>query len=143
MNNKEFPANSIRICFDDIKAVEGSISGVCMETSVDFRGKRDLIVKIDQAFDAIGQPQPHQVIRSFQKQEKNYKSYIGDPARYHTSDDIRQKKGEALTVDMIMTSRHHTEWQGFIVDEKGEELAKFESSLDFFDWLVTLVGRRP
>lgn len=132
----QFPVNCVRICLNqENPEPQGCICAVSLEQDIPFCGRRELIVGIDEAFDRIGQPQPHQVIRSFRPVDKNYKSYNGRPERYHSSEEIHARSGSIRTLDLIMISRRHAEWQGMIKDTDGNVLHRFVSSLDFLEWL--------
>lgn len=136
---QQFPVNCIRVCLDEKgKDLKGVICAVALEDDLTFSNKREFIVKIDEAFDLIGQPQPHQVIRSFRKQDKLYKSYNGTPERFHTSDEIRQRSGGTFTFDLVMLSRHNAEWQGLVKETDGKLAFRFKSSLEFLSWIDEL-----
>ena len=126
-----FPINKIRICLDsyDDEKCEGRIYGVALKESVDFRGLADLLIRVDEVFDQIGQPQSGQVLRSFCA-NKNYQSYVGMPERYNESSKIAVMHGKKKTIDLVMVSRHKAEWQGILIKDDGELIGKFDSILE-------------
>lgn len=136
IRHTEFPANCIRLCFDsyDTDSYEGWICGVALEKQKEFRSMTDLIVHIDDAFNEIGQPQPHLVLRSFYGQD-DYQSYVGNPKHYHSSQEIFRKRGKEKTFDLIMTSRCRAEWQGLIKDMQGQITGKFSTTLQCISYL--------
>lgn len=127
----QFPANCIRLCFDryDDKVCEGRICGVTLENEIPFHTITELIVKIDDAFNEIGQPQPHQVLRSFHK-TAGYQSYKSSPKHYYSSGEIAERKGQLKTVDLLMRSRQRAEWQGMLKDTDNAVIGEFSSSLE-------------
>lgn len=132
---KIFPVNSVRICVNETAGeLKGVLCGVAMQENIEFCGTRELIVKIDKYFDDIGQPQPHQVIRSFRKTERDYKPYNAKPERFHASEEISKQLGDKTTVDVVIFSRHHAEWQGVIKDLDDKVVCKFKSTLEFLSW---------
>ena len=140
MDNRKrtFPANCIRLCFDgfNTELCEGTICGVTLKEDIPFCGMKELIVKIDNAFNEIGQPQAYQVLRSFGKQDE-YQAYKSQPEHFHDSEEIAARQGMSSTFDLIMTSRHRAEWQGILKNIEGENIGSFNSSLE----CMNLLGR--
>lgn len=132
----EFPVNSIRICIDrEREEICGRISAIALEKEIAFFSRKDLVIKINQIFDKIGQPQAHQILRSFRNTGTEDTGYCGAPVRYHTSEAIYNSYGKARTLDMMMVSRHNSEWQGVVKDKDGNVICNYSSTLDFIKWL--------
>lgn len=131
MKHSEFPDTCIRVCLDVQQEgrFEGTLSGVTIKDPIAFGNLGEFVVKVDEAYDAIGKPQASQILRSFKDDAPAYRPYRGMPPRYHTSDEIRRLQGQAATLDLIMLSRHHTEWQGLLKDTEGRLIGSFESVL--------------
>ncbi|MEG0227300.1 MAG: hypothetical protein RR496_05775 [Lachnospiraceae bacterium] len=126
-----FSSNSIRICIDwEETEIAGRICAVALEKECLFTSRQDMIQKIDEVFNLIGNPQPCQVLRSFQKKEVKYNAYCANPRRYWTSEEIGKSRGKVKTVDLIMTSRSWSEWQGILKDPAGTMIGTFESVLE-------------
>lgn len=128
---KEFPKTSIRICIDsyDDELMKGRICGIALADEISFSGIANLVVKVDDAFNRIGQPQPFQVLRSFQDGD-SYQTYKGDPNCFFKSEEISQREGKLVTVDMIMLSRKRAEWQGIIKNTEGQVIGEFDTILE-------------
>lgn len=127
----DFPVNSIRLCIDSIEngIYKGRIAGVAIEDEIEFEGITEFVIKIDDAFNKIGQPQSCQVLRSF-GETKEYNSYVGTPKHYHTSEEISSKRGAIKTAELTMLSRHRAEWQGNMRDVDTDETKEFQTILD-------------
>ena len=144
MDNKqygEYPVNSIHLCFnscDNTGVCKGVISGVALEKEIPFNSVEDLVIKIDNAFNKIGQPQPNQVLRTFSEEEE-YQSYIGKPPHWHSSQEIACKAGNACTIDLVMLSRHRAEWQGILQRTGSEERFRFGTILECIKNLTKLL----
>lgn len=129
----EFPVNSLRICIDQRKEndVSGFLCSVALKEILHFSSKVEFVLKVDEAYDRIGQPQPQQILRSFHENDRApYNSYKGNPARFHTSDEIRKNIGSEATYDLLMVSRRHAEWQGILKNADGGIKGEFESVLE-------------
>lgn len=126
-----YPINAIRICFDSYgtDACQGTIKGVGIEKDIPFASVSDLTVKIDDAYNEIGQPQQQHVLRSF-GEVKPYNPYKGNPPRYHSSAEIRRQEGDHETVDLYMVSRHRAEWQGLLKNKSGVTIGKFNTIIE-------------
>lgn len=135
-----YPVNCIRICMDGYSDQEcrGRLCGVALQDEIRFETMHELIIQVDEAFNQIGQPQSSQILRNFHEKEQ-VGSYVGQPKRYHGSSEIAQKRGIKGTVDLIMTSRHCTEWQGMLSDIGGEHIGAFASVLECIDLLGTFI----
>lgn len=128
----EYPANSVRLCFDmfgNEGGCKGNIYGIALQEGVSFASMEDLIVKIDDVFNVIGQPQPHQVLRSFAKEE-HYRPYCVRPKHCHPSKEIAEKHGKILTLDFVMRSRHKAEWQGTVYGVNDPRKFEFHTTLE-------------
>ncbi len=131
MDEQDYPVNSLRICVDipEEPALRGRIYGVALQDPLDFDGMLDFIIKVDDAYNAIGQPQQSQVLRSF-TQPKEYTPYVPRPERYFTGDHIDQWLGEHATIEILMTSRRGAEWQGLIKDMNKRIIGRYRTVLE-------------
>ena len=134
----QFRTNSVRICIDsyDNEIVCGTICGVALAEEIPFGGMSDFVVKMDEAFNKIGRPQPTRVLRSFGEAD-SYQSYKGTPDCFFTSAEIGQKRGAFRTMDVVMTSRHRAEWQGIITEVNGHIEGRFQTILE----CMNLIGQ--
>lgn len=132
---REYPADTLRICINHRSAVDNEVSGlVCsavLEDNLFFSDKIEFVLKVDEAYNQIGRPQPQQVLRSFQDDDTpRYNSYIGSHERCNTSEEILAHSGSEATYDLVMTSRKYAEWQGILKNEDGTVKGRFESVLE-------------
>ncbi|MDL2249602.1 hypothetical protein M2150_001093 [Lachnospiraceae bacterium PM6-15] len=136
MKGYEYPVNSLRICVDEAgeEVLTGRICGVALKEPLSFTGLLDFIAKVDDAYNDIGQPQQHRVLRSF-TEENRYTSYVGAPKKYHTAGEIDACLGAYATIEMVMTSRQGAEWQGLVKDLEKNILGKFATILECTDIL--------
>ena len=127
----EFPVNGVRLCFDnyDHEQLNGRICGVALAEEIHFHGMTDFVVKIDDAFNQIGRPQPTQVLRSFGEGEP-YQSYKANPPAFFTGEEIATRAGKLMTLDLTMASRQRAEWQGFLKDIKEQKATSFATILE-------------
>lgn len=132
MKTQNIPVNSIRLCLDHCTGsqLEGTIVGVALRDPVPFRGLRAFVTKVDAAFDQIGRPQPHQLTRSFNTEEARPAPFSANPECYHAPETIQARRGQEKTLDLVMLTRHHTEWQGILKDTGGNTVGHFSSVLE-------------
>ncbi len=129
--------NCIRVCFNIIgkdNIVNGFICGMGVRQDVYFNNMFDMMLKLDNTLDEIGQPQATRALRAFDKKTheavvKRTSGYIGKPTIYHTDNEILAKHGLEATYDLLFTSRQHNSWQGKAYCE-GKLVKSFESELD-------------
>ncbi|WP_195268134.1 hypothetical protein [Eubacterium sp. 1001713B170207_170306_E7] len=132
MKTQTLPVNSIRLCLDhcDGSLLDGTIIGVALKEPMTFKGLRAFVAQVDAAFDQIGRPQPHQITRSFRNEEAKPSSYMANPEQYHEAGEIQAWLGMAKTLDLIMLTRHYTEWQGILKNADGTTAGHFNSVLE-------------
>lgn len=138
-SNLNFPANSIRICVDcqENQEMRGSICGVAIDDTMFFHNVANLVLQIENALDKIGTPQPYQKIRSFQDDVKAAeRGCFGNPKRYWEASAIRDRLGLVKTLDVLVASRQHSSWQGFVKDIQGNLIGEFHSDLELLKLIV-------
>lgn len=131
MEGYEYPVNSLRICVDEagVESLTGRIYGVALKEPLAFAGMVDFIVKVDDAYNSIGQPQQHRVLRSF-IEEQEHTPYVGTPKKYFTAREVDSQHGKHATAELLMTSRRGAEWQGIIKDLDKKIIGKFKTILE-------------
>jgi hypothetical protein len=143
MNGKmEFQATFLRICMDLVEPEEGnlagSICGVGLEDSCSFESTPELLLLIDQCLDRIGKPQATRKTRSFRDADgEEPGTFRPDPPLYHTSEEIRARRGKCRTADIHIVTRYHSSWQGILYDEEGERKGTFSSDLQLLKLLLS------
>lgn len=135
----EFPVNAVRLCIDGgSENLRGRICATTLEQDLIFESPEELIMQVEKAYDLIGRPQPHQVMRSIRREASDYNSYVGNPKRFHSSEEIRRRTGKLYTCDLVMVSRRHAEWQGILKLTDGRVIGQFNSVLEF----IKLLGKQ-
>ncbi|SEA40629.1 hypothetical protein SAMN04515656_10987 [Eubacterium aggregans] len=129
MKERQIPDNCIRICIDvhTVDRFAGRLVGIALEEAIPFDGIGEFIIQVDEAFNRIGKPQPSQIIRSFKAGKEVPQSYCGSPQHFHGCAEILEMAGQVKTVDLIMLTRKHAEWQGLLKGADGSTLGEFES----------------
>ena len=136
-----FPVNSIRVCLaEGGEAPSGVLCAVTLQEEIPFHDYTDLILRINDAYDQIGQPQSYQVLRSFRRQAPGYNSYVGSPERFHSSEQIHARRGRAGTADLVMQTRTNAEWQGILKDMEGRVLGEFRTAAGAVNLLLQSVA---
>ena len=135
-----FQPTFLRICIDRInfqsEELAGSICGVALKDSYPFKSVMELMLTIDRCLDKIGKPQATRKARSFLSQDdETPETFRANPPIYHTTDEIRSKKGACQTVDINIITRYHSSWQGILYDEDGNRKGMFSSDLELLKLL--------
>jgi len=136
-----FPVSSVRICIDELREGKqrGRIYGIALDGERIFNDISDLVVKIDNCFNEIGQPQPSNVLRSFGEREA-HQSYVGAPKIFQRAEELSQKRGQKCTLDLVLNSRQQAEWQGFLRDIDKNICEQFDSSLECIKIIEKYIG---
>ena len=117
--------------------VSGYIGGVGLRDIHSFGDTPGLLLLIDQLLDQIGKPQATRRSRSFRENSGTTAGgFCLNPPRYHTSEEIRELKGECKTVDIQIITRLHSSWQGFVYNSEGEVSGKFSSDLQLLGLIL-------
>ena len=141
MNDKmDFQPTFLRICIDRInfqnEDLAGSVCGVALKDSYPFGSVMELMLTIDECLDRIGKPQATRKTRSFLPEEtETPDTFRANPAIYHTSEEIRSRRGACQTVDINIVTRYHSSWQGILYGEDGERMGMFSSDLQLLKLL--------
>ena len=143
-----FPANGIRICVDeyDEQELSGRIYSKLMSQPLMFRNCGELLLKADGMFDQKGYPQAFQCKRTFSGKKVNG-SYCMRPLLFLSDSEIFYQKGKCGTFDVIVRTRRHAGWQGYMRNVSDTEgMTAFHSELELlrkliFDQIET--GRQP
>ncbi|MBR3606706.1 MAG: hypothetical protein IKL51_03905 [Lachnospiraceae bacterium] len=141
--SKPFPLNAFRICIDHGKKdVLGTAFSPLTKYAIPFYGLGELLVKMDAIFDQQGYPQSFQDKRSFEKEKKLQNRYRGLPGYQMESKIIREKKGEEVTLDVMITARKNTSWQGYLLDLEGSTIQSFSGELALMDGIINYIENR-
>ena len=139
MSEQIFTVNTIRLCLDRADdELQGTLCGVCMKEAVSFSNTSQLVQAVDAIYDEIGRPQPSEIYRSFAGDSPAYLSYVGSPKKYHSDADIESRRGKAHTLDLVVQTRKHAEWQGVVLNEERKPLGEFKTMLQCIEILEHL-----
>lgn len=119
---KSIPYNMIHICIDQYidYQIKGRAYNPTLLTPISFNDIQDLILSIDDLFNHNGNPIASQDKRSFFHEDPTT-SYSYHPEVVCNYEDFIQYKGEILTLDIVVKTRHHTSWQGLVFINGREE----------------------
>lgn len=147
---RRMPANAIRVCVDrcrDYDAV-GRMYSRATGQKAEFTSMTDLLLKADALLDRTKGPQSLQRKRMFRaaKKEEAKRETAGGRPRPEVSEDqlaqIDREEGMYATYDVVVQSRMHASWQGFVRDGDGAFLGSFESEMQMMELIVgELYGR--
>ena len=140
---RPFPLNAFRICIDHGKKdILGTAFSTLSNQAIPFYGLGELLVKMDAIFDKQGYPQSFQDKRSFEKEKKVQNRYNGLPRYRMKPETIREKKGEEGTIDVMVTTRKNTSWQGYLLDLEGNTIQSFSGELSLMDGIINYIEKR-
>lgn len=114
------PYNMLHICVDVAK--EGHIAGRVYNSTIEdcivFRDVNELFLKVDRLFDRNGNPMPSSLKRSFTpRDETRPHFYQRHPAQVCDYAELLKQKGEVITLDVVVLTRHLSSWQGYLFYE--------------------------
>ena len=144
-----FPMNTIRICVEQYREFDMAGEMYCQLSgeALYFQNLSQFLLQTDRMLDHNGGPQSWQEKRSFQ--EKSRQMYFfkepknsGDFSLWKIDEGIETRWGTYGTYDIVIQSRRHTSWQGFVRDENGQFLGSFESELMLLRLILTHMEHR-
>lgn len=118
---RNFPADAVRVCVEQYGNydVSGKIFGRNFVGGLDFDNIADLLLKTDLLLDEQKRPQAFQQKRSFQKSRQELLTVQKEDLDRSEGKEIFQQSGRYGTYDVVVQSRKHASWQGFIRNEGG------------------------
>ena len=140
--NRMYPINGIRICFDhEGETLAGRAYSKMTEAEIKFESSSQMLLEVDRLFDQCGYPQRFMEARSFQKKAETTSHYKA-PKSVVSDEEILEKKGKYFTVDVIVQSRRKAGWQGIVCQPDGRMIDRFESELELLKLLTKLVEKQ-
>ena len=133
-----FSPSTLRVCIDRIDGYQiyGRVYCRMQKDAISFHDINELLLKVDLLFEEKGFPQSFQEKKEFgQREIKESFSYCYRPELFLTEEEIRSFHGEVRTVNLVIQSRRHTSWQGFVI-ENGQMIGGFDGEiglLKYFD----------
>lgn len=115
-----FPS-TVRVCIDHIDEYEISGRVYCKmkKEPILFHDFNEFLLKVDALFDEKGFPQSFQEKKEFGRKEMNEDLYYCyRPEMFLTDQEMKEFQGEERTLDVIIQSRCHTSWQGFVIEDE-------------------------
>lgn len=143
----KFPMNAVRVCVDRYGGYDaaGRLYSKQISRGMEFYSIADLLLRTDRILDSGGWPQSFQEKRSFQGgktgpppgQRAGGVPRAGRIPVALTEDEvIEEQRGRLETYDLIIQSRMHASWQGFVRDGTGRFLGAFESELQLMQIMM-------
>ncbi len=136
--------NTLWLCIDFCgEDIRGRMYSRMSETLIRFENCSDMLLKADALFDERGYPQTFQEKRSFIRAERKA-VYDSSPRERMMVAEILKQKGLCATFQIIVWSRSRAGWQGLLLRENGDTIAKFKSELELLEELQReLKARAP
>lgn len=129
-----FSPSTLRVCIDKIDGYQicGRVYCRMQKDAIPFQDFNELLLKVDLLFEEKGFPQSFQEKKEFgQKEIKENSFYCYRPELFLTEEEIRSFHGEVRTVDLVIQSRRHTSWQGFVIENE-QIIGSFDGEI----WLL-------
>ena len=130
MKNRKYSKEAIRCCVDMLSTdlFQGRLYSPFIETVVEFKTEVDFLLGLDQLLDDIGKPQPYAILRTVNANSIQERRYNGHPKQWRTVEDVQSHYGKQSTCDIIVETRRHVEWQGYVLQLSPQAILKFQSS---------------
>lgn len=139
----KLPQNAMRLCIDTCRAcdVSGRLYSRMTGTYLSFASMAELLLETDVLLDTIGSPQAFQRKRIFStgKSEELTRIRIMTEQPFGTDCMVREQTGKCATFELVVQSRMHASWQGFLADGNGRVHGKFESELQLMEMILECV----
>ncbi|MCR5641195.1 MAG: hypothetical protein K6G04_07585 [Lachnospiraceae bacterium] len=135
-NVNRYPVNGFRLCVDDTgEKLCGWVHTPLQKEAIAFHGLEEVLLKMDEVFDRVGYPQAFQERRSFVKSEES-NLYHGIPKACIEDEQMLGFRGKVDTIDVVVTSRRNSSWQGEMYDADGAHMGSFDGDMDWMELLV-------
>ena len=130
MKNKKYLKEAVRCCIDCVTTdcFEGRLYSPFIKTVVIFKTEVEFLLGLDQLLDDIGKPQPYAILRTVNGYNMKERSYNANPKQWQTLQDVQSRYGKQSTCDIIVETRRHVEWQGYVVQLRPQGIIRFQSS---------------
>lgn len=138
-----FPANAVAVCVDTKTAsgFSGRVYSTMLEEGMQFRDFPELMLNLDELFDAQGYPQSYQIKRSFLENARKPAGFCGNPPQKLPAEEVIRQKGVVATLYMVVATRKSTSWQGEIWDYKGRKIGSFSSDLELLKLFIATLNK--
>lgn len=140
MEQRTYPKGTLRICLDEW--IDGKLSGRIYTKFRDkpaaFQSLGEILLRGEEIFDEAGYPMKFQQKRTFNeataqrgKKRKRGPFYLSDQ-------ELEEKRGRIKTVDIVVTTRRHSTWQGILLEQDGSAIGKFGSELELLKMITKI-----
>ena len=132
--------STLRICVDRVahRAVGGRVFSCRLAEPVVFRDLSSLSLSLEQLFDEQDLPQAFQRARNFLRTEQNESGGVSAAQEGMSEEQMSAQHGEITTMEVLVTSRRSSTWQGTVDWLDGSEQQQFSGYLE----LLHLIDRR-
>lgn len=143
MRNR-LPLSAMRLCIDDCRVydVSGRLYSRLTGKQLDFCSMAELLLETDALLDEIGSPQAFQKKRIFStgRPEETGSRRKRPVSGYEKA--AEEQQGRCGTFELVVQSRMHASWQGFLKDDAGRMLGSFESELQLMELLLEALHQK-
>ena len=137
---KRLPGNAMRLCIDASHAydVSGRLYSRMTGTCLRFASMAELLLETDALLDEIGSPQAFLRKRIFctgkSREMPDVRIATGQSSKVDGA--VEEEMGTCATFELVVQSRMHASWQGFLADQNGAPLGSFESELQLMELVL-------
>lgn len=135
VQTRDIPDYAVYICLDDRAGLVGTLHSPLLAEPEVFAGDVELICRMQECYNRIGRPQSTTILRKFVGTVPEYTSFNRHPVKVREAGEIRSRKGREISLELLMLSRKHAEWQGLILDEMGQALGRFATMRECLELL--------
>ncbi len=130
---QQYPKNGFRVCVDKVENdVEGRIYSPLFKDKKPFSSFAEVILVMDNVFDATGYPHAFQESRSF-VERRGTKPYQPKKQEEIPRRRVEDQKGKVYTVDIVVLERRGSSWQGVARNTNTGEEKEFHSEMELFE----------
>ena len=139
-----YSTSSLRVCIDALKdgRISGRVLGRRLSTPILFSDINELIVKIDDVFDAQDFPQSFQRRRRFAETPEIVSPHAGVDGELLDEAVVNNEAGIVSTFVLLILARQYSTWQGRVDWLDGGPEISFESELQLIDLIDKFVIKK-
>ena len=133
-----FPTNMLRVCVDQFtEDVKGRVYSKLSGTPIMFENCCELLLKTDAMFDRCGYPQTFQEKHDFNG--KKVSNCFTSPEIFLVDEELETKCGQLTTLDVFVSSRRNTSWQGIIKQVNKDAVIEFRCDIELLSAIKHLL----
>lgn len=123
---------TLRVCIDRIdgRAVSGRVLSRRLTRPYFFPDLNNFVLQMEVVFDAQNFPQAFHRSRTFLRNEKETSLAAADPSCGMSEEEVCAGRGEVATIELRVTSRRNSTWQGTVNWLDSNTIQEFSSYLE-------------